>query len=154
VEPVAIHAPDPEGVVFIPVFSQTAAAGTGQEITQLFETEGMMPVLYDLLGVHRPEHCGICRVVGDSMTDITLSNGDWALFDRHDIRGDGIFVISMFGEIRVKRLQYRLADRKVIIASENAKRYPDHEIVGADAIERGELRIHGRVFSWMHRHPY
>ena len=153
-EPVEIHSPDPEGVVFIPIYSQTAAAGPGQEPTQLAETEGMMPVLYDLFGLHRPEHCGIVRVVGDSMTDITLSNGDWCIFDSGDRKGDGIFVISMFGEVRVKRLQYRLADRKVVISSENAKRYPEPEVVGVETIEGGQLMIYGRVFSWLHKHPY
>lgn len=153
-EPVEIHSPDPEGVVFIPIYSQTASAGPGQEPTQLAETEGMMPCLYDLFGLHRPEHCGIVRVVGDSMTDITLSNGDWCIFDSSDRKGDGIFVISMFGEVRVKRLQYRLADRKIVISSENAKRYPEPEIVGVETIEGGQLTIYGRVFSWLHKHPY
>jgi len=153
-EPVPVNAPDPEGVVFIPIYNQTASAGPGQEPTQLVETEGMLPVLYDLFGIHRPENCGICRVVGDSMTDITLSNGDWCLFDRVDRKGDGIFVISMYGETRVKRLQYRLADRKIVIASENARRYPEPEVVGADTVECGDLVIHGRVFSWLHKHPY
>jgi phage repressor protein C with HTH and peptisase S24 domain len=113
-----------------------------------------MPIVFEVLGAHKPEHCGIVRVTGDSMTDITLNNGDWALFDNHDLKGDGLFVISMFGEMRVKRLQYRLTDRKIIIASENAKRYPYPEIIPVDLLERGELRIHGRVFSWIHKHPY
>ena len=94
------------------------------------------------------------QVVGDSMSDISLFNGDWCIFDRVDIQGDGIFVISMFGEMRVKRLQYRLADRKIIIASENQKRYPDAEIISAEMATNGQLSIHGRVFAWFHKHPY
>jgi SOS-response transcriptional repressor LexA/DNA-binding XRE family transcriptional regulator len=153
-EAIPISGPDPEGTVFIPVFSQTVAAGAGQEATQLVETEEMAPVLYALCQGHKPERCGVCRVVGDSMTDVTLFNGDYVVFDRLDIRGDGIFVIGMYGEMRVKRLQYRLADRKIVIASENARRYPDPEIVSAEVIERGELNIYGRVLGWLHRHPY
>ena len=154
-EPIRLDEPDPEGVVFIPMFSQTASAGPGQEATQaLEETESYQPIMYDLLGGRQACNCGIVRVVGDSMTDITLNNGDWAVFDRDDRRGDGIFVISMFGETRVKRLQYRLSDQKIVIASENARRYPDAEIVGAQAIETGNLVIHGRVFSWLHKHQH
>jgi len=153
-EPLPIQAPDPSGTVFVPVFSQAVDAGPGQEATQLVETEETAPVLYALCQGHHPESCGLCRVIGDSMTDVTLFNGDWVVFDRTDIKGDGIFVISMFGEMRVKRLQYRLADRKIMIASENSKRYPEPEIVNADVIERGELRIYGRVLGWLHRHPY
>jgi len=153
-EPVPVAGPDPEGVVFIPVYSQTVDAGPGQEATQLVETEEMAPVLYALCQGHDPGRCGICRVVGDSMTDVTLFNGDYVVFDKLDIRGDGIFVIGMYGEMRVKRLQYRLADRKIVIASENAKRYPEPEIVSAEVAERGELKIYGRVLGWLHRHPY
>lgn len=154
VEPMEIKDPEISGMVYIPVFCQSAAAGSGQPDTQLVETDGVMPVVYELFGAHNPRFCGICRVVGDSMTDIALSNGDWVIFDRSDSKGDGIFVISMFGEVRVKRLQYRLADRKIVISSENSRRYPEPEVVGADVVERGDLVIHGRVFSWMHKHPY
>jgi len=153
-EPVEIKEPDICGMVFIPVYSQSAAAGPGQPPTQLTETEGKMPLVYDLFGSHNPRFCGICRVVGDSMTDITLSNGDWVIFDRSDVSGDGIFVISMFGEVRVKRLQYRIADQTIVISSENRLRYPEPEVVKADAIAKGNLVIYGRVFSWMHKHPY
>lgn len=155
-EPVStqISTVDPEAVAFIPVFGQRAAAGPGQEPTQLEETEGLVPIIYDLFGLHRPESCGIVKVVGDSMSDISLFNGDWCVFDRVDIQGDGIFVISMFGEMRVKRLQYRLSDRKIIIASENKKRYPEPEVISAEVAISGQLTIHGRVFAWFHKHPY
>ena len=145
---------DPQAVAFIPLFSQRAAGGPGQDTTQLEETEGLIPIVFDLFGLHRPESCGIVQVVGDSMSDISLFNGDWCIFDRMDIQGDGIFVISMYGEMRVKRLQYRLADRKIIIASENKKRYPDVEIVSSEMATNGQLLIHGRVFAWFHKHPY
>lgn len=152
--PTPLSTVDPQAVAFIPLFNQRAAAGPGQEATQLEETEGLIPIVFDLFGLHRPESCGIVQVVGDSMSDISLFNGDWCIFDRVDIQGDGIFVISMFGEMRVKRLQYRLADRKIIIASENQKRYPDAEIISAEMAANGQLSIHGRVFAWFHKHPY
>jgi len=145
---------DPQAVAFIPLFSQRAAGGPGQDTTQLEETEGLIPIVFDLFGLHRPESCGIVQVVGDSMSDISLFNGDWCIFDRMDIQGDGIFVISMYGEMRVKRLQYRLSDRKIIIASENKKRYPDPEVISAEMASSGQLSIHGRVFAWFHKHPY
>lgn len=152
--PLQLSTVDPEAVAFIPIFNQRAAAGPGQSATQLEETEGLVPIVFDLFGLHRPESCGIVQVVGDSMSDISLFNGDWCLFDRVDIQGDGIFVISMFGEMRVKRLQYRISDRKIIIASENKKRYPEPETVSAEIASSGQLIIHGRVFAWLHKHPY
>lgn len=152
--PMEVREPDPEGAVLLPLWSQPTAAGPGQMPTQLAETERSIPVLYTLLGYRRPENCALVRVVGDSMSDVGLFNGDYVLFDRSDRSGDGIFVISLFGETRVKRLQYRLADKKIIIASENTKRYPEPEIVPFDFIQDGSLVIHGRVFAWLHRHPY
>lgn len=152
--PMEVREPDPEGAVLLPLWSQPTAAGPGQMPTQLAETERSIPVLYTLLGYRRPENCALVRVVGDSMSDVGLFNGDYVLFDRSDRSGDGIFVISLFGETRVKRLQYRLADKKIIIASENTKRYPEPEIVPFDYIQDGSLLIHGRVFAWLHRHPY
>jgi len=140
--------------VLLPLFSQPSAAGPGQPPIQLQETERSIPVLYTLLGSRRPENCALVRVAGDSMADIGLFNGDYVLFDRSDTGGDGIFVISLFGETRVKRLQYRLADQKIFIASENAKRYPEPEVVPMSYIQEGHLLIHGRVFAWLHRHPY
>jgi SOS-response transcriptional repressor LexA/DNA-binding XRE family transcriptional regulator len=153
-EPMALSTVDPEAVAFIPVYSQHAGAGPGQEQTQLAETEGMIPIVFDLFGLHRPETCGVVQVVGDSMSDISLFNGDWCIFDRGDSSGDGIFVISMYGEMRVKRLQYRISDRKIIIASENHKRYPEPEMISVEVIESGQLIIYGRVFAWFHKHPY
>ncbi|WP_304223076.1 XRE family transcriptional regulator [Gracilinema caldarium] len=152
--PMEVREPDPEGAVLLPLWSQPTAAGPGQMPTQLAETERSIPVLYTLLGYRRPENCALVRVVGDSMSDVGLFNGDYVLFDRSDRSGDGIFVISLFGETRVKRLQYRLADKRIIIASENTKRYPEPEIVPFDFIQEGSLLIHGRVFAWLHRHPY
>jgi len=152
--PLPLSTVDPEAVAFIPIFNQRAAAGPGENITQLEETEGLVPIIFDLFGFHRPESCGIVQVIGDSMSDISLFNGDWCLFDRTDIQGDGLFVISMYGEMRVKRLQYRISDRKIVIASENKKRYPEPEIVSAEIASSGQLIIHGRVFAWLHKHPY
>lgn len=152
--PVEVREPDPEGAVLLPLFSQPTAAGPGQPPNQLQETERSIPVLYTLLGARRPENCALVRVAGDSMADIGLFNGDYVLFDRSDTSGDGIFVISLFGETRVKRLQYRLADQKIFIASENAKRYPEPEVVPMSYVQEGNLIIHGRVFAWLHRHPY
>jgi SOS-response transcriptional repressor LexA len=133
--------------VFVPVFSQRAAAGKGQEETQLTETEGTVPVMLSLFGIHRPAHCGIAQAMGDSMIDVGIFSGDWCLFDMDDRRGDGIFFITMFGETRIKRLYYRLVDRTILIASENQKRYPDPEKVSVEMMETGQLIVQGRVFA-------
>jgi len=151
--PIQTHDADPNALVMLPVYSQRAAAGPGQPPTQLAEIEAYIPIIFELLGGAHPRNCGIVRVVGDSMTDMTLYNGDLVIFDRSQIEGDGVYVISMAGDVRVKRLEYRSFEQKIIIRSENAKRYPDPEIITLEQA-REMLIIHGKVISWVHRHPY
>ena len=144
---------DSNALVMIPVYSQRAAGGAGQPPTQLDEVEAYIPVVYELLGGANPKNCGIVRVVGDSMSDMTLFNGDYVIFDRSQLEGNGVYVISMGGDVRVKRLEYRMFEKKIIISSENQKSYPNPEIISFEQAQE-MLVIHGKVISWVHRHPY
>lgn len=144
---------DMDALVLLPVFSQAAAAGRGQPETQLQEIDKYIPIVLEMLGGANPKNCGIVRVVGDSMTDMNLFNGDFAIFDRTQIEGDGVYVISIGTDVRVKHLEYRPIERKIVISSENAKRYPNPEIITYEQAEQ-LLRIHGKVVSWLHRNPY
>jgi len=151
--PVPTDDTDPNAMVMLPLFSQRAAAGEGQPPTQLEGIEAYIPIVLEMLGGAHPKNCGIVRVVGDSMTDMTLFNGDYVIFDRSQVEGDGVYVISMGSDVRVKRLEYRPFERKIVIRSENQKRYPDPEVISFEqAMEM--LMIHGKVISWVHRHPY
>lgn len=144
---------DLDALVLLPVFTQTAAAGRGQPETQLQEIDKYIPIVLEMLGGANPANCGIVRVVGDSMTDMNLFNGDFVIFDRTQIEGDGVYVISIGSDVRVKHLEYRPIERKIVISSENAKRYPNPEIINYEQAEN-LLRIHGKVISWLHRNPY
>lgn len=144
---------DFDALVLLPVFTQTAAAGRGQSETQLQEIDKYIPIVLEMLGGANPRNCGIVRVVGDSMTDMNLFNGDFVIFDRTQIEGDGVYVISIGSDVRVKHLEYRPIERKIVISSENAKRYPTPEIISYEQAEN-LLRIHGKVISWIHKHPY
>ena len=151
--PIPTDETDPNAMVMIPVFSQRAAAGAGQPPTQLEEIEAYIPVVMEILGGSSPRNCGMVRVVGDSMTDMTLFNGDVVIFDRSRLEGDGVYVISIDGDVRVKRLEYRTFEKKLVISSENHKRYPEPEVISFEQA-RETLIIHGKVISWLHRHPY
>ncbi len=143
---------DYHAMVLLPLYSQKASAGPGQELTQLEESK-YMPVLLRLLRGAQPKDCGLITVRGDSMTDIGLFDDDIAIFDKSRIEGDGIYVISVASEVRIKRLEYKIFDKKIIIKSENAKRYPDPEIISYEQAEE-MLQIHGKVLGWIHGHPY
>ena len=144
---------DFDALVLLPVYTQAAAAGRGQPETQLQEIDKYIPIVLEMLGGANPKNCGIVRVVGDNMTDMNLFNGDFVIFDRTQIDGDGVYVISIGADVRVKHLEYRPIERKIVISSENAKRYPNPEVISYEQAEN-LLRIHGKVISWLHRNPY
>ena len=152
-EPYATNELDANAITLLPLFGQPAAAGPGQEPNQLSNIEAYIPVVFEMLGGAVPRNCGIVRVVGDSMTDMGLFNGDLVIFDRTQFEGDGVYVISIAEDVRVKRIEYRPFERKIIISSENIKRYPNPEVISYEQAEN-MLRIHGKVICWMHRHPY
>jgi SOS-response transcriptional repressor LexA len=151
--PVPTQETDPNAMVLLPVFSQRVAAGQGQPPSQLVEIEAYIPIVLEMLGGAHPRNCGIVRIVGDSMTDMTLFNGDYVIFDRSQLEGDGVYVISIGADVRVKRVEYRPFEQKIIIRSENAKRYPEPEIISYEQAEK-MLLVHGKVICWLHKHPY
>jgi transcriptional regulator with XRE-family HTH domain len=151
--PVKAVKSDVDAQVLLPVFSQRAAAGEGQPPCQLQEIESFIPVVLGLLGGANPKDCGVIQVVGDSMVDVTIFSGDLVIFDRTQCEGDGIYVISIGSDVRVKHLEYRPIDRQIVISSENAKSYPKPEIISYEKTEN-LLTVHGKVICWMHRHPF
>lgn len=151
--PLATEESDTNAMVLLPLYNQTAAAGRGQPSTQLDALADYIPIVYEMLGGSNPKDCGVVRVVGDSMTDMGLFDGDLVIFDRTRIEGDGVYVISIGTDVRVKHLERRPIERKIVISSENAKRYPNPEIISYEQAEN-LLSIHGKVICWMHRHPY
>ena len=91
----------------VKMYDIEAAAGAGRS----FEGEPIETTLYfpsDQLaaqGLDPVQVVGI-KVRGDSM-DGTLADGDWVLVDRsrREVRTDGVFLLLMHGERRIKRVQ-------------------------------------------------
>lgn len=150
---VATDKTDAAAVVLLPLYSQKAAAGKGEEPTQLGAVDSYLPVVMQLLRGANPKTCGVLRVKGDSMTDIGLYDGDYAIFDTKQTEGDGVYVITVNGLTRVKRLENRVIEKKIIISSENARRYPNPEELTYEQASE-VLTIHGKVIGWIHSHFY
>lgn len=137
-------------VVMLPIISQRAAAGSGQILLNDAHTEGYLPVLSSLVAGHPRERLRVIEVRGDSMTGVHLFDGDLVIFVQDLIRADGIYVISLDGDILVKRLAWDQVQRRITIHSENS-RYPEPMVV---PMESDTMRIEGKVVGWWHRHPY
>ena len=86
-----------------------------------------------------PEKLAVVRVAGDSM-ESTLHDGDWVLVDLTKKRAsrEGIYALRVGADLWVKRITLDLANKRVLILSDN-KHYP------VQALDGGELEIIGRV---------
>lgn len=93
------------------------------------------------------EALGILTARGDSMKP-TFNDGDQLIVDCgvREIQHEGVYVISRFGDLFVKRIQIRLQDRAIIIKSDNSAFY-EPEIITAD--DRDGISVLGRVlWAW------
>ena len=107
----------------------------------------LVPILKRFVRRFPKEQLFAAEVRGNSMTGVQLFNGDLVVFVSNLIEGDGIYVISVDGELLVKRLEFDHFDKKLIIKSEN----PRYEVKVVDP-ERAQIL--GKVVGWLHHHPY
>ena len=95
-----------------------------------------------------PEHLAGIKVRGDSM-ETTLNDGDWVLVNRADTdyRQEGIFLLLISGERRIKRVQ-RLAGGALYLISDNEhyepEMIPPEQMREVKILGRCEVRI-GRI---------
>lgn len=134
----------------IPMYDIEAAAGAGRSLDQE-PIEGIFYFPTDQLsdqGLVPDKVVGI-KVRGDSM-ESTLSDGDWVLVDRSctDPRHEGVFLLLVSGERRIKRVQ-RLAGGALYLISDNEHYQPEmirpEQMREVEILGRCEVRI-GKIF--------
>lgn len=138
---------DSNSIISIDLLPFFASAGPGQEITQE-ELIKSFPILKDLI-FNREAKVIIAK--GDSMTGISIFDGDFVFFKPETKPNDGIYVFSIGNEIFIKRLVRDPEDGKILIISEN-KLYPEE--VRIKKVDPDTLQILGKVIGWIHKHPY
>ncbi len=84
-------------------------------------------------------------VDGDSM-EPTLNDGEPVVFVKGFIKGDGIYVLAVNGELFVKRLEFNRILNVLRIISDNPK-YPPTEL---KSDMQDSVRILGKVVIWVH----
>ncbi|SDJ88749.1 XRE family transcriptional regulator [Billgrantia gudaonensis] len=141
-EPAETHSLDPgPDYAAVAMYDIEAAAGAGRS----FEGEPVQSVLYihhgelETLGLPPGQVVGV-KARGDSM-EPTLADGDWVLVDRasRDVRQEGVFLLLVSGERRIKRVQ-RLAGGALYLISDNTHYQP--EMIPPERM--GEVEILGR----------
>lgn len=133
----------------VAMYDIEAAAGAGRS----FEGEPVQSVLYfhhdelATLGLQPGRVAGV-KVRGDSMEG-TLDDGDWVLVNLADTdyRREGVFLLLVSGERRIKRVQ-RLAGGALYLISDNEHYQPEmippDQMREVEILGRCEVRI-GRI---------
>lgn len=141
VPPVFSHLPQSE-VAEIPLYDIEAAAGHGR----VFDQEkiiGYIPYRADELvreGLVASQLVAL-RVKGDSMVP-TLDDGDLVVVNRANRQPDGVFVVRVGEDLRIKRVQKMMAGC-LRLSSDNDHYAP--EVISPDQVEGFE--IIGSVYS-------
>jgi len=134
--------------VFVPYYNVEASAGGGSLVTD--------EAVVDWLAFKRewvsshlgasPENLLLIKAAGDSM-EPHISEGDLLLVDRgrNQVPPDGVYCITLEGELMVKRVQ-RLPDQVIVVKPDNPA-YQQYTLAG-EALNK--LRVIGRVV-WIGR---
>ncbi len=136
----AANGPGP-GLAEVKLYDVEGAAGAGRSLEgeqvegQLYFPEAQLAAL----GISPGQVAGV-KVRGDSMEG-TLADGDWVLVDlaNRDPRREGVFLLWVSGERRIKRVQ-RLAGGALYLISDNEHYKP--EMITPE--QMGEVEILGR----------
>lgn len=141
--------PPSADAVAVNMYDVEGAAGDGRSL----EDERVEGVLYfpeaqlNALGLS-PERIAGIKVRGDSMEE-TLADGDWVLVNQADTdyRREGVFLLLVSGERRIKRVQ-RLAGGALYLISDNEhyepEMIPPEQMREVQILGRCEVRI-GRI---------
>lgn len=147
--PLAASAAPGPGLAPIKLYDVEGAAGAGRSL----EAERVEGVLHfpqaqlTALGLDAERVAGI-KVRGDSMEN-TLADGDWVLVNLADTdyRQEGVFLLLVSGERRIKRVQ-RLAGGALYLISDNEHYQPEmippQQMREVEILGRCEVRI-GRI---------
>lgn len=133
-------------VELIPLFEQVVSAGHGADLLDQLDPLEYLPIPKQISKQYDTATLLAVTVRGDSMEGIYIYDGDYVIFSKGLIKGDGIYVLTVHGEILVKRLAFDQVHKKMHIYSENPK-YPDRTTID---ITSEDVRIEGLVVAWFH----
>jgi len=136
---------DPETAA-IELFQLEAAAGRGRD-TEDYPEKNFFNIPYSLIRPHRPETLKAVYVSGDSMVDEHITDGDIVIFNTKQTEGNGIYVVSVGNSLLVKRVDFDLSNKAIVLISANPayepRRYSEYELE--------DIRVEGRVVACYHR---
>ncbi len=134
--------------ITIPFVEQKISAGFLQEFlspeNSIFPLKSIS-VTKKMAALYPVESLVAAEVDGDSMQDVGISDGDYVVFSKGTVKGNGIYVLVLDGVVMVKRLCFNPIDRTIDIISEN-KAYEPIKV----SADRDGLVILGKVAGCIH----
>jgi phage repressor protein C with HTH and peptisase S24 domain len=130
----------------IELYEQEAAAGQGRELED-FTEKNYIPVLYDFLRPHNPKDLKAVHVSGDSMIEERINDGDIVIFNTKKTEGNGIYVVSLGNTLIVKRVDFDLSYKAIVLISAN----PSYKPRRYSGRELKDVKVEGRVVATWHR---
>ena len=138
-----------EPTLLVPIAPQKISAGRGEDFLPSSEYVGYVRILERMARGIDPARLIAAIVKGDSMTGVQIFSGDVVIFARGYLDENGLYVVSLRGEVLVKRMEFDRIHNQVAIISENKNYRP----ITVDANDEG-VQILGKVVGWVHCHPY
>ena len=138
-----------EPTLLVPIAPQKISAGRGEEFLPSSEYVGYVRILERMARGIDPTRLIAAIVKGDSMTGVQIFSGDVVIFARGYLDENGLYVVSLRGEVLVKRMEFDRIHNQVDIISENKNYKP----ITVEASDEGVM-ILGKVVGWVHCHPY
>lgn len=136
--------------IFVPLYDQVVSAGSGAEFLDDAIPSCHIPIPKHAVQQYGSSDLFAAMVRGDSMIGAYLYDGDYVVCAKGLIRGNGIYVLTIRGELLVKRLAFDQVHKEMHIHSDNP-RYQTPIIIPIDS---EGVRIEGAVIAWFHTHPY
>ena len=130
----------------IQLLEQEAAAGRGREVEDYIECSSFL-IPNSLIRPYNSEVLKAVCVTGDSMIEEHINDGDIAVFHPGLTEGNGIYVVSVGNTLMVKRVDFDIKKKAVILISANPA-YRPRRYSGEDL---ADLRIVGRVVVCVHK---
>lgn len=136
------------GLLTIPFISQKLSAGPGEDYMpdECMEVRTIDVLACMLRGVEDRTTLVCAEAKGDSMVGAHIYSGDYVIFSRGMVSGEGIYVISFGGDVLVKRIAFDPVGETVTIISANPD-YPPR------TVDNSAVRLLGKVVGWIHAEP-
>jgi repressor LexA len=124
----------------VPLLGRVAA---GKPLLSPENREGECSIDLSLFGIRSVQHVFALRVAGESMIEAHILDGDTVLVREQQTAGSGDIVVAMVdGEVTVKRLY---------IDGDRVRLQPENRSMAPLFIDRGDLRILGKVVGIMRK---